>query len=200
MSERVEPRFELVAIGASAGGVAALQSIVRELPAGFPAALLVVMHVSPERPSSLATLLAQQCALPVAEALDKQPIEAGTVTLAPPNYHMLVEPDRCISLSLDEPVMFSRPAIDPTFESAAIAYRERLLAVLLTGASRDGTAGAACVRAHGGTLWIQDPEAAHAATMPASALRAVGADAVFPLARIGPMLARIGSVFAEPTR
>ncbi len=200
MSERIEPRFELVVIGASAGGVNALLSIVQALPADFPVAMLVVMHVSPERPSSLAPLLGERCALPVAEALDKQPIEAGTVTLAPPNYHVLVEPDRCISLSLDEPVMFSRPAIDPTFESAAIAYGARLLAVLLTGASRDGTAGAASVRAHGGTLWIEDPETAHASTMPESALRAAGADAVVPLARIGAMLAEIGSKHAEPAR
>jgi len=188
MSE-AESRFDVVAIGASAGGVNALMSIVQALPAGFAPAVLVVMHVSPERPSSLAGLLNEHCALPVAEALDKQPIEAGTVTLAPAGYHMLVEPDRCISLSFDEPVLFSRPAIDPTFESASLTYRERLLAVLLTGASADGTAGAASVRAHGGTLWIEDPSTAHVATMPRSALRAAGADAVVPLGQIGPMLA-----------
>lgn len=185
----IERRFDLVAIGASAGGVNALLSIVRELRAGFAPAILVVVHVSAERPCTLAALLAEHCPLPVAEALDKQPIQGGTVTLAPPNYHMLVEPDRRLSLSLDDPVMFSRPAIDPTFESAALAYRERLLAVLLTGASRDGSAGAVAVRAHGGTLWIEDPATAHAATMPGSALRAAGADALLPLERIGPMLA-----------
>ncbi|MBW7925178.1 MAG: chemotaxis protein CheB [Burkholderiaceae bacterium] len=188
---RAEPRFDAVAIGASAGGVNALISIVKALPASFAPAMLVVMHVPPERPSSLACLLGEHCALPVAEALDKQPIEAGTVTLAPSGYHMLVEPGRSIALSFDEPVLFSRPAIDPTFESAALAWRERLLAVLLTGASADGTAGAAAVRAHGGTLWIEDPATAHAATMPESALRAVGADAVVPLERIGPMLAEL---------
>ena len=188
MSE-AESRYDVVAIGASAGGVNALISIVQALPASFAPAMLVVMHVSPERASSLAGLLNEHCALPVAEALDKQPIEAGTVTLAPAGYHMLVEPERCISLSFDEPVLFSRPAIDPTFESASLAYRERLLAVLLTGASADGTAGAASVRSHGGTLWIEDPSTAHAATMPESALRAVGADAVVPLGQIGPMLA-----------
>lgn len=191
MSTGVERRFDLVAIGASAGGVNALLSILQVLPARFAPAMLVVVHVAAERPSALAALLTGHCPLPVAEALDKQPIEAGTVTLAPPDYHMLVEPDRRISLSFDEPVMFSRPAIDPTFESAALAYRERLLAVLLTGASRDGSAGAAAVRVHGGTLWIEDPATAHAATMPASALRAAGADAVLPLARIGPMLAEL---------
>ncbi len=189
MSDDAEPRFELVVVGASAGGVNALLSIVQALPASFAPAMLVVMHVSPQRPSSLAALLGEHCALPVAEALDKQPIEAGTVTVAPPGYHMLVEAERRIALSFDEPVLFSRPAIDPTFESAAVAYRERLLAVLLTGASADGTAGAVSVRAHGGRLWIEDPATAHAATMPESALRAVGADAVLSLERIGPLLA-----------
>lgn len=189
MNDVAASRFDLVAIGASAGGVNALLSILRELPAGFAPAVLVVLHVSAERPSPVARLLGEHCRLPVAEAFDKQPIEAGTVTLAPPDYHMLVERERRISLSLDEPVMFSRPAIDPTFESGAIAYRERLLAVLLTGASRDGTAGAAAVRAHGGTLWIEDPASAHVATMPASALRHTGADEILPLTRIGPMLA-----------
>lgn len=189
MSAGIERRFDLVAIGASAGGVNAMLSIVQALPAGFAPAMLVVVHVSAERPCTLAALLAEHSPLPVAEALDKQPIEGGTITLAPPNYHMLVEPDRRLSLSLDDPVMFSRPAIDPTFESAALAYRERLLAVLLTGASRDGSAGAVAVRAHGGTLWVEDPATAHAATMPGSALRAAGADAILPLERIGPMLA-----------
>jgi len=106
--------------------VNALISIVKALPASFAPAMLVVMHVPPERPSSLACLLGEHCALPVAEALDKQPIEAGTVTLAPSGYHMLVEPGRSIALSFDEPVLFSRPAIDPTFESAALAWRERI--------------------------------------------------------------------------
>lgn len=185
-------RFDLVAIGASAGGVNALLSILQQLPAGFAPAVLVVLHVSSERPCPVAALLGEHSRLPVAEALDKQPIAAGTITLAPPDYHMLVEPDRRISLSFDEPVMFSRPAIDPTFESAAVAYRERLLAVLLTGASRDGSAGAAAVRSHGGVLWIEDPATAHAAMMPGSALRNAGADEVLPLSRIGPMLAALG--------
>src|SRR5690606_37756446 len=120
-----------------------------------------------------------------------QPIEPGTITVAPPDYHMFVEPDRRISLSSDEPVMFSRPAIDPTFESAAIAYRERLLAVLLTGANHDGSEGAAAVRSHGGTLWVEDPATAHAGAMPEAGLQRAGADAVVTLFRIGPMLAAL---------
>lgn len=190
-SARGAGRFDLVAIGASAGGVQALLSTLPALPADFAPAMLIVLHVPATRPCALAPLLAGHCRLPVSEAFDKQPIEPGTVTLAPPDYHMLVEPDRCISLSLDEPVMFSRPAIDPTFESAAIAYRERMLAVLLTGASHDGSAGAVAVRSHRGSLWIEDPATAYAPTMPRSALRHVRADAILPLNRIGPKLAEL---------
>ncbi|HEY0877280.1 MAG TPA: chemotaxis protein CheB [Zeimonas sp.] len=191
MNAGTERRFDVVAIGASAGGFNALLSIVAELPAHFAPAMLVVLHVPSDRPCALAALLAGQCRLPVSEAFDKQPIAPGTITLAPPDYHMLVEPDRRIALSFDDPVMFSRPAIDPTFESAAVAYRERMLAVLLTGASRDGSDGAAAVRAHGGTLWVEDPATAHAPTMPEAALQRAGADAILPLVQIGPMLGRL---------
>lgn len=183
--------FELVAVGGSAGGVQALRCILGWLPANFGPAMLVVLHLPPDRPSGLATLLAAQCELPLAEALDKQPIEGGSVTLAPPNYHLLVEPQHTLALSVDEPVLFSRPAIDPMFESAASVYHDRLLAVLLTGASSDGTLGAAAVRRNGGTLWVEDPDTALVSMMPQSALRHAGADAVLSLKQIGQGLARL---------
>jgi two-component system chemotaxis response regulator CheB len=172
---------DAVAIGASAGGVQALQLLLRALPASFAPALLVVLHLSPGRESRLAELLGAGCALPVAEALDKQPLRAGTVTLAPPDYHLLVEPDRSLALSVDEPVLFSRPAIDPLFDSAAAAFGPRLLAILLTGASNDGSAGLAAVRARGGQAWVQEPASASVSTMPAAALAHAGADAVITL-------------------
>ncbi len=186
MSER---NFELVVIGGSAGGVQALRLILGWLPADFGPAMLVVLHRPPDRPSGLVSLLALQCELPLAEALDKQPIERGSVTLAPPNYHLLVESQHTLALSVDGPVLFSRPAIDPMFETAASAYHDRLLAVLLTGASSDGTMGAAAVRRHGGTLWVEDPGTALVPTMPQSALRHAGADAVLSLKQIGQGLA-----------
>jgi two-component system chemotaxis response regulator CheB len=181
--------FEMVAVGASAGGVQALQSILRQLPEDFAPAMLVVLHLPPDRPSRLASLLAQQCRLPLSEALDKQPIVPGTVTIAPPNYHLLVEQGRTLALSVDEPVLFSRPAIDPMFESAASVYGDRLLAVLLTGASSDGSVGAAAVRRFGGSLWVEDPDTALVSSMPASALRHAGADEVLCLQEIGRRLA-----------
>lgn len=172
---------DAVVIGASAGGVHALQALLGALDADFPPAVLVVLHLPPGRESLMAELLGAACALPVAEALDKQPVRGGTVTLAPPDYHLLVEPEHCLALSVDDPVLFSRPAIDPLFESAAAAYGPRLLALLLTGASTDGSAGLAAVRRRGGQAWVQDPASASAATMPAAALAHAGADAVLTL-------------------
>ena len=170
--------FDALVIGASVGGVEALQAIARSLQADLRAAVMVVLHLPPDRPSGLAELLAPQCALPVAQALDKQPAPRGAVVIAPPDYHLLVEPDGSLALSVDEPVRYSRPAIDPLFESAAVAYGPRLLALLLTGGSDDGSAGVAAVRRSGGTVWVQDPLTAVAAIMPAAALAHAGADEV----------------------
>jgi len=184
-------RIEAVAIGASAGGVQALQRLVGQLPAKFAPALVIVLHLAPQRPSGLVRLLAPRCALPVSEALDKQPLMPGSVIIAPPDYHLLVERDRSLALSVDEPVNYSRPAIDPLFETAAIAFRDSLLAIVLTGANADGSKGLAAVRAHGGAAWVQEPSTAAAATMPQSALEYAGADLVLTLEQIGDRLAAL---------
>lgn len=180
---------DAVVIGGSAGGVQALQRLLGALPTAFAPAVLVVLHLPRHRPSLLAEVFAHDCALPVAEAVDKQPIEGGQVVIAPPDYHLLVEPDRTLALSIDEPVLHSRPAIDPLFESAAAVYGPRLLALLLTGASEDGSAGVAAVRRCGGVAWVQDPQEADAPTMPASALARAGADAVLTLDAMAQRLA-----------
>ncbi|HCR32652.1 MAG TPA: chemotaxis protein CheB [Stenotrophomonas sp.] len=174
-------RPHLLVIGASAGGVAALQLLLGALPAGLPVPVLVVLHVPRDRSSRIAEVLSPYCALQLREAEDKQPLQAGTVTFAAPDYHLLVEDAQTIALSVDEPVLFSRPAIDPLFESAAAVFGPQLLAVLLTGASSDGSEGVAAVRAAGGRAWLQCPEEAEASMMPASALQHAGADAVLPL-------------------
>jgi two-component system chemotaxis response regulator CheB len=129
--------------------------------------------------------------LPVREAQDKDAIEGGTVYLAPPGYHLLVEPDRTIALSVDKPVHFSRPSIDVLFESAAYAWRERLIAIVLTGANEDGAEGLARVREFGGRAWVQQPETAAAPTMPASAISRAGADRILPLADLAALLAAL---------
>lgn len=184
------PEVDAVAIGASAGGVEALLSLTAALPADFPAAVLVVLH-RPQHSAaspSIAEVLARGCRLPLADALDHEPIVAGRVLLAPAGYHLLVDPGPVAALSVDEPVLWSRPAIDPLFESAALVYRDRLLALLLTGASADGSAGALTVRRVGGELWVQDPREAAVPTMPAAALRAAGADRVLGLTEMCRML------------
>ncbi|EKT4088432.1 chemotaxis protein CheB [Stenotrophomonas maltophilia] len=174
-------RPAVLVIGASAGGVAALQAVLGALPATLQVPVLAVLHLPRDRTSRIAEVLAPYCALPVREAEDKQPLRPGTVTFAPPDYHLLVEDEGAVALSVDAPVLFSRPAIDPLFDSAAAVFGRRVLALLLTGASSDGSEGVAAVRRAGGRAWLQCPEEAEASMMPASALQYAGADAVLPL-------------------
>ncbi len=172
---------DVIVVGASAGGVSAVRTLLEALPTNCPAVVMIVLHLPRDRPSQAAELFAQYCVLPVAEAEDKAPLTPGTVWIAPPDYHLLVEDRDTMSLSLDEPVLFSRPAIDPLFESAAAVFADRVLAILLTGASNDGSEGVAAIRAGGGLAWVQQPEEASSPMMPASALAYAGADAVLTL-------------------
>ncbi|WP_343652374.1 chemotaxis protein CheB [Stenotrophomonas sp.] len=188
-----EPRPALVVVGASAGGVAALQQLLGSLPASLPVPVLVVLHLPRDRSSRIAEVLAPYCVVALREAEDKQPLQPGTVTFAPPDYHLLVEDTEAVALSMDEPVLFSRPAIDPLFESAAAVFGAGVLAVLLTGASSDGSEGVAAVRSAGGRAWLQCPEEAEASMMPASALQHAGADAVLSLETL---CCRLKEVFA----
>jgi len=181
--------FDAIAIGASAGGVEALTVLLQSLRRGFRPAILVVLHLPAQRPSLLCEVMARHCALPVREAVDKQPVAPGCVFIAPPDYHLLVEPQRTLALSVDPPVLHSRPAIDPLFESAALAYGRRLLALVLTGASADGSEGAMQVRRCGGTLWVQRPEDALMPQMPEAALQRAGADEVMSLQAMASRLA-----------
>lgn len=165
-------RAEAVVIGASAGALEALSVILPALPAGFRLPVIVVVHVPPNRRSMLAELFDAKCRIPVREAEDKEPIEAGTVYFAPPDYHLLVEMDRCLSLSSDEPVLFSRPSIDVLFESAADAYGPALIAIVLTGANQDGANGMRAIVKAGGIALVQDPASAFASAMPEAAIAA----------------------------
>lgn len=172
---------ELVVLGASAGSVQALLRLLPRLPAGWAPCMVVVTHV-PERPrSELASLFAEKCVVPVTEAEDKTPLAPGTILFAPAGYHTLVEPAGTVSLSLEAPEHHSRPSIDALFDSAAWAYRERLLGVLLTGANSDGALGLLQIRRAGGRTWVQDPATAFAPEMPASAVACGAAEAVLDL-------------------
>lgn len=159
-----------VVIGASVGAIGALTAILPELPADFPLPVLIVVHIPPEGRTGLPELYATRCRLPVKEAEDKEEIRPGTIYFAPPNYHLLVEPDFRIALSNEEPVLYSRPAIDVLFESAADAYGSGLTGVILTGASSDGANGMGAVARGGGTALVQDPATAEGQAMPRAAL------------------------------
>jgi len=182
-----------VVVGASAGGVQALRELLPRLPADFPAAVLVVLHVPPDRPSLLADIFRLLCRLPVREAEDKAPIEAGTIMFAPPDYHLMVEEGPAVALSVDPPVSWSRPAIDVLFETAAAAYGPALTAIVLTGASHDGAAGLAAVARAGGRAVVQDPAEAEMTVMPRAALDAVPEAEVRDLAGIAALLAAIAT-------
>lgn len=159
-----------VAIGASAGGVQALLQILPHLPAKYPLALLVVVHVPPDRTNALVPLFASRCRIAVKEAEDKEIAVGGVAYFAPSDYHLLVEADGSLSLSSDEPVNHSRPSIDVLFESAADAFGPALAGVILTGANNDGAAGLRAVAAGGGLTIVEEPQGAYASTMPAAAL------------------------------
>ncbi|RBP47778.1 two-component system chemotaxis response regulator CheB [Roseimicrobium gellanilyticum] len=167
-----EPPPAAVVIGASVGAIEALSLLLPTLPAAYPLPVLVVVHVPPDRKSSLAELFATRCQIGVKEAEDKEAIGAGMVYFAPADYHLLVEPDFTISLSSDEPVLFSRPAIDVLFQSAADAYGDNLTGVVLTGASTDGALGLQAIGAAGGMTLVQTPDTAEGETMPRAALAA----------------------------
>lgn len=162
---------EAVVIGASAGALEALSVILPALSKGFRLSVMVVVHLPPDKRSVLAELLQAKCQIPVREADDKEPILGGTVYFAPPDYHLLIEPDKSLSLSSDEPVLFSRPSIDVLFESAADVYGPALIAIVLTGANQDGAKGMRAVLDQGGVALVQEPRRAFASAMPEAAIQ-----------------------------
>jgi two-component system, chemotaxis family, protein-glutamate methylesterase/glutaminase len=187
--------FDLIVIGTSAGGLAALELILSGLPAGYAIPLLIVQHRSTES-DMLCEVLQSRSPLPVREVLDKEPLEPGTVFLAPPDYHVLVE-EGSLALSADEPVRFARPSIDVAFLSAADAYGARLIAVVLTGANEDGAAGARRIHAAGGRVLVQAPETAEVARMPAATLAEVPAATVLTLEGIAAHLRAVPGALPE---
>ncbi len=181
-------KFELVVIGASWGGVHALQTLFESLPSDFPAAIAVVKHRDRGQGEELMTALQRHSRLPVAEAEDKGSIRGGSICLAPPDYHLLIEPGR-FALSIEAPLNHARPAVDILFQSAADSYGEKLIGVILTGLNDDGAQGLARIKKLGGLAVVQDPATAEKGMMPAAAIHATEVDAVLPLGEIGPYLA-----------
>jgi two-component system chemotaxis response regulator CheB len=165
--------FDLVVIGGSAGAIEVLRTILPQLRAGRTPAMAIVIHLPAGGTNVLHEILAAPGAPPMKIAEDKEPITPGTIYFASPDYHLLIETGRTFALSCDERVHFSRPAIDVLFESAAAAYGERLMGVILSGANADGAAGLRAIAAAGGMTVVQSLESAEMIAMPAAALRAV---------------------------
>ena len=184
---------ELIVIGASAGGVAALLALLAPLPAGYALPIVAVLHLLPRHGSRLAEVLAHQLALSVCEPQDKEAIRPGTVYLASPDYHLLVEADRSFGFSSEGPVSFARPSIDVLMASAADAYGPSLAGVLLTGANMDGAEGMAVIHARGGLTLVQQPSDADVPTMPEAAIARSRPDHILPLKDIHQMLLRLGT-------
>jgi two-component system, chemotaxis family, protein-glutamate methylesterase/glutaminase len=180
-------RPPLVVIGTSLGGLSALRTMLQGVPGHFTAAIAIVQHRDRGSTEMLSRILQQDSALLIVEVEDKQPIRPGFVYLAPPNYHLLVDRD-CFSLSVDPPVGFARPSIDVLFESAAEVYGQNVIGVLLTGASQDGAAGLAEIKARGGKAIVQDPRTAECPIMPEAAISKSSVDHVLPLVQIPPLL------------
>ncbi|WP_109123510.1 chemotaxis protein CheB [Dyella sp. C11] len=172
--------IKAVVMGGSAGSIASLITIVRELPAAFEPSVFLTVHVPPsEKRNVLVDVLRSHCDIAIGEAEDKQPIQPGTLYVAPSDYHLLVESSGVLSLSSDEPVLFSRPSIDVLFESAADAYGEALVGIVLSGASSDGAHGSRAIQDAGGAVMVEDPLSAYASVMPLATLNAC------PGARVG---------------
>ena len=181
---------ELIVIGCSLGGMKALQTIFSSLTPEFCIPVAIVQHRHKASNEGLPSFFRRASNLKVVDVEDKQWIKPGYVYLAPADYHLLVEKGS-FSLSVEGPVAYSRPSIDVMFESAADAYRDRLLAIVLTGANADGARGAKQIKKHGGIVVVQDPKTAEAPAMPEAAINAVRVDRILPLDRIGPFMVEV---------
>jgi|1185.fasta_scaffold54806_2 two-component system chemotaxis response regulator CheB len=179
--------LHLIAVGASAGGVHTLSELVSQLPADLPAAVLVVLHISPQGRSVLPAILSRASRLPAIHPRSGELLQAGRIYVAPPDHHLVVEDGR-LRLSRSATENGHRPAIDVTFRTAALAYGPRCVGVVLTGNLDDGTAGLAAIKGCGGLAVVQDPQDALYPSMPESAIGAVAVDYVLPLAAMAATL------------
>lgn len=184
----------MVVIGASLGGLNALQLVLEGLEPAFPRAVAIVQHRVKAAESGLSQLLQRTCKLPILEPEDKEPLVSGRVYLAPSDYHLLIE-HRSVALSTDAPVNYARPSIDVLFESAAATHGAAVLGIVLTGSNEDGARGAKAILDAGGHVLIQDPESAESPIMPQAALSMTGTERGHSLVQIRDELARLSRIF-----
>jgi two-component system chemotaxis response regulator CheB len=178
------PNFDIVAVAASAGGLTALIEVLTDLPADFKAAIVIVQHLDPRHPSLMAEILSRRTVLKVIQASEGDDLTPGTVYVAPPNNHLLVNDERKVSLSKSEMVHFLRPSADLLFESVAASYQARAIAVVLTGTGTDGAMGVEAIKKMGGTVIVEDAKTAEFPGMPTAAIKTGNVDFILPLAEI----------------
>jgi len=175
-------RRDIVVVGASAGGIEAITTLLRDLPADLGASMFIVLHISPQSPGYLAEIFDKAGPLPVVTGRDREAFTTGKVYVAPADHHLLLAASGCLCVTRGPPEHRARPAIDPLFRSAAVAFGPRVIGVVLSGALRDGSAGLREVKMSGGTTVVQDPADALVDSMPSSALRNADVDYCRPAA------------------
>lgn len=183
--------YDIVAFAASAGGLRSLSHVLEALPGDFPAAIVVVQHLDPRHRSLMADILRRRTALKVKEAQEGDILRPGAVYTAPPNKHLLVHADGSLALTQTELVHFVRPSADLLFESTAASYKDRVIAVVLSGSGKDGAMGVKAVKKMGGTVVIEDERTAEFGGMPAAALQTGCVDFALPLDEIAAALVKL---------
>lgn len=183
--------YEAIVIGVSAGGLNAMKVIFSILPMDFITPIIIVQHIGSHSNNHWINSINEKSNFRLKEVDEKEKIENGNVYIAPPNYHLMIEKNKTFSLTIDERVNYSRPSIDVLFESAAEAYKNKLIGVVLTGSNNDGTKGMKRIQEYGGLTIVQDPETAEYKYMPASVIAAMQVDYILPLVGIIDLLIRI---------
>lgn len=182
------PAYEIVAVAASAGGLTALSTVLAALPADFAATVVVVQHLDPRHRSLLADILSRRTGLKVKQAEEGEALQPATVYIAPPDRHLLITPSGTVSLTQSELVHFVRPSADLLFESVAASYKERAIAVVLTGTGSDGSMGVTAIKKTGGTVIVQDQATSEFFGMPGAAIHTGSTDFILPLNEIAAAL------------
>ena len=183
--------YEAIVIGVSAGGMNAMKLIFSLLPKDFAIPIIIVQHISAHSDSEWIKLLNANSNVNIKEADEKEKIEKGNVYIAPPNYHLLIEKNKTFSLTVTERVNFARPSIDVLFESAADAYKNKLIGIVLSGSNQDGTKGMMRIKEHNGLTIVQDPNTAEYCAMPASVISTMQVDHVLVLEDIIKLLIKL---------
>jgi two-component system chemotaxis response regulator CheB len=186
--ENADPAFDVVAMAASAGGLNAIGKVLSQLPATFPAPIVIVQHLDPRHRSLMAEILSRNALLRVKQAVEGEKLLASTVYIAPPDRHLLVNPDDTLSLTQTELVHFVRPSADLLFESVAASHKERSIAVVLSGTGSDGSMGAQAIKKMDGTVICQSIETSEFTGMPQATLQSKCVDFVLPLEEIAAAL------------